>query len=100
MSRLALWPPAKEVGHVWEAFSRDKLGNPGVDRLDYLSFTVCTGPTEHACSVSEGALADLVLVDGNPIDNIKLIEDPGRNFLVIMKDGTMYKDHLSSDKQR
>ena len=28
------------------------------------------------------ALADLLLVDGNPIDNIKLIEDPAKNFLV------------------
>ena len=34
--------------------------------------------------VEEGALADLLLVDGNPIDNIKLIEDPARNFLVAL----------------
>ena len=34
--------------------------------------------------VEEGALADLLLVDGNPIDNIRLIEDPSKNFLVIM----------------
>jgi imidazolonepropionase-like amidohydrolase len=42
--------------------------------------------------VEEGALADLLLVDGNPIENIKLIEDPGKNFLVIMKDGRIYKN--------
>ena len=42
--------------------------------------------------VEEGALADLLLVDGNPIDNIKLIEDPARNFLVIMKDGKFHKN--------
>ena len=42
--------------------------------------------------VEEGALADLLLVDGNPIDNIKLIEDPARNFLVIMKDGKVQKN--------
>jgi imidazolonepropionase-like amidohydrolase len=42
--------------------------------------------------VEEGALADLLLVDGNPIDNIKLIEDPARNFLVIMKDGKVHKN--------
>ena len=42
--------------------------------------------------VEEGALADLLLVDGNPIDNIKLIEDPERNFVVIMKDGRIYKN--------
>jgi imidazolonepropionase-like amidohydrolase len=44
--------------------------------------------------VQEGALADLLLVDGDPLANIKLIEDPGKNFLVIMKDGTIYKNTL------
>ncbi|MGA7127306.1 MAG: amidohydrolase family protein [Chthoniobacterales bacterium] len=42
--------------------------------------------------VEEGALADLLLVDGNPLENIKLVEEPGKNFLVIMKDGTIYKN--------
>jgi imidazolonepropionase-like amidohydrolase len=42
--------------------------------------------------VEEGALADLLLVDGNPLENIKLIEDPAKNFLVIMKDGKVYKN--------
>jgi len=45
--------------------------------------------------VEEGALADLLLVDGNPLENIKLVEDPDKNFLVIMKDGTIYKNTLS-----
>jgi imidazolonepropionase-like amidohydrolase len=42
--------------------------------------------------VEEGAIADLLLVDGNPLEDIKLIADPDRNFLVIMKGGTIYKD--------
>ena len=37
--------------------------------------------------VEEGALADLLLVDGNPLENIALVADPARNFQVIMKDG-------------
>ena len=45
--------------------------------------------------VEEGALADLLLVDGNPIENIKLIEDPAKNFVLIMKDGKIYKNTLS-----
>jgi imidazolonepropionase-like amidohydrolase len=45
--------------------------------------------------VQEGALADLLLVDGDPIANIKLIENPGRDFLVIMKDGTIYKNAVA-----
>ena len=46
--------------------------------------------------VEEGALADLLLVEGDPIANIKLIEDPGKNFKVIMKDGRVYKNTLSN----
>lgn len=42
--------------------------------------------------VEEGALADLLLVDGDPLANIKLIEDPAKNFVVIMKDGKIYKN--------
>ena len=42
--------------------------------------------------VEEGALADLLLVDGDPIANIKLVEDPAKYFLVIMKDGKIYKN--------
>ena len=42
--------------------------------------------------VDEGALADLLLVDGNPLENIQLIADPARNFVVIMKDGKVYKN--------
>jgi imidazolonepropionase-like amidohydrolase len=44
--------------------------------------------------VEQGALADLLLVDGNPLENINLIADPAKNFLVIMKDGAIYKDTL------
>ncbi|WP_422109890.1 amidohydrolase family protein [Bradyrhizobium elkanii] len=50
--------------------------------------------------VEEGALADLLLVEGNPIDNIKLIEDPAKNFLVIMKDGKVYKNLLGGDRNK
>ena len=45
--------------------------------------------------VEEGALADLLLVDGNPLESIKLVEDPDKNFVVIMKDGIVYKSMMS-----
>ncbi len=44
--------------------------------------------------VQENALADLLLVEGNPLDNINLIADPARTFKVIMKDGRIYKNAL------
>jgi len=44
--------------------------------------------------VKEGAYADLLLVDGNPLENLDLVADPGKNFVVIMKDGKIYKNTL------
>jgi imidazolonepropionase-like amidohydrolase len=44
--------------------------------------------------VEAGALADLLLVEGDPIANIRLIEDPERNLRVIMKDGRIFKNSL------
>ena len=42
--------------------------------------------------VQEGAYADVLLVDGNPLEDLSLVADPDKNFLVIMKDGKVYKD--------
>jgi len=44
--------------------------------------------------IEEGALADLLLVEGNPIENINLISDPDKNFVLIMKDGQIYKNTI------
>jgi imidazolonepropionase-like amidohydrolase len=45
--------------------------------------------------VEQGALADLLLVDGNPLDNIGLMADPAKNIKIIMKDGRIYKNTLT-----
>lgn len=45
--------------------------------------------------LSEGALADLLVVDGNPLENIDLMADADRNLVLIMKDGKIYKDTLA-----
>ena len=44
--------------------------------------------------VEEGALADLLLVDGNPLQDLKLIEMPERSFVLIMKGGVVHKNLL------
>jgi imidazolonepropionase-like amidohydrolase len=45
--------------------------------------------------VEVAALADLLLVDGDPLHDINLVADPAKNFLVIMKDGKIYKNTLT-----
>lgn len=44
--------------------------------------------------VEESALADLLLVDGNPLEDIRLVQNPDENFKLIMKDGRIYKNTL------
>jgi imidazolonepropionase-like amidohydrolase len=44
--------------------------------------------------IEEDALADLLVVDGNPINDITLVAKPDKNFMIIMKDGKIYKDTL------
>lgn len=44
----------------------------------------------------EGALADLLIVDGNPLENIDLIANPEKSFVLIMKDGKIYKDTIGT----
>jgi imidazolonepropionase-like amidohydrolase len=44
--------------------------------------------------LEEGAYADMILVDGNPLKNLNLMEDYEKNFVLIMKDGIIYKNNL------
>ena len=44
--------------------------------------------------IKEGAYADMILVNGNPLQDLDLVSDPVNNFKLIMKDGTIYKNTL------
>lgn len=44
--------------------------------------------------IEEGALADLIVVDGNALEDIKVLTDPEKNMLLIMKNGKVYKNNL------
>ncbi|NWJ25689.1 amidohydrolase family protein [Rhizobium sp. RM] len=44
--------------------------------------------------IETGALADLIVVDGNPLDDISLLENPQKNLSVVMKDGRIHKNIL------
>ncbi|WP_153041096.1 metal-dependent hydrolase family protein [Paraburkholderia monticola] len=44
--------------------------------------------------IEPGALADMLIVRGDPLANIQLLADPGSNLAVIMKDGRIYKNTL------
>ena len=44
--------------------------------------------------IRKGAYADLLLIDGNPLEDIKILADPENNIDLIMKDGVIYKNEI------
>ena len=44
--------------------------------------------------IEEGALADILLVNGNPLENLELFNQPEKNLTLIMKDGKIYKNTI------
>jgi len=40
--------------------------------------------------LKEGAWADMLLINGDPTKDINLVADPQRNFLLIIKNGSIY----------
>jgi imidazolonepropionase-like amidohydrolase len=49
--------------------------------------------------IAEGQLADMLLVDGNPIDDITILTDTDR-LVMIMKDGQIHKNAVTSVQQQ
>lgn len=42
--------------------------------------------------IKEGAYADLLIINGNPLEDLSLLGDDGKNISLIMKDGKVYKN--------
>ncbi len=45
--------------------------------------------------IEEGAYADLLLINGDPLKDISVLTDPNKNLALIMKDGKIYKNSLN-----
>jgi imidazolonepropionase-like amidohydrolase len=44
--------------------------------------------------VAPGAFADLLVIDGDPLKDINLLQEQGRHFAVIMQNGRFHKNTL------
>lgn len=113
-----LWPMAKRLG-VKLAWGTDFLFEPDInaeqnsyilrlkpwftpaeilklvthDNAQLLALSGLRSPYPGALGVvKEGALADLILVNGDPLADIGLLADPARNFAMIVKDGALVKE--------
>jgi len=46
-------------------------------------------------TIAAGAYADLLIVDGDPLTDVRVMMDPKDNLKLIMKDGVIYKNELT-----
>jgi predicted acylesterase/phospholipase RssA len=46
-------------------------------------------------TIREGAFADLLVVDGDPLKDVRILCRPDENLLLVMKDGVIYSDRLT-----
>jgi imidazolonepropionase-like amidohydrolase len=72
---------------------------PGIEPIDVLRWATLNGADlmGHAGElgvVTTGALADLIVVDGDPTADMTLLTDP-QNLPVVMTNGTFYRNRLS-----
>lgn len=64
------------------------------DNAELLALSGLRSPYRGKLGVVEvGALADLVLVNGDPLADLSLLADPEANFSLIVKDGVIAKQN-------
>jgi imidazolonepropionase-like amidohydrolase len=44
--------------------------------------------------IAPNAVADLILLKGNPLNDLSFLSNPSKNIQLIMKDGIIYKNTL------
>ena len=48
--------------------------------------------------IEEGAYADILLINGEPLKDISMLEHPKDSLALIMKNGRIFKDEVSSPR--
>ncbi len=84
LDRLSTWFEPVEILRMATGNARDLLAMSG-DKNPYTA-----GPIG---VIEAGAYADLLIVEGNPLDDISILGELD-NLLVIMKDGIIFKNTL------
>jgi imidazolonepropionase-like amidohydrolase len=96
-------PPSKQALQPQEFIARTKYFTPyeilkqaTSDNAELFKLSGKRHPYQKAeiGVIQAGAYADLLIIDGNPLEDIRIMTDPGENFRVIMKDGVIYKNEL------
>ena len=90
-----LWGPEDQKSQLTEFETRAGLDSPAAIIRSATATNAELLMQEGKLGViAPGAYADLLVVDGDPLADLRLMIDPQRNLKGIMKDGVLYKNEL------
>lgn len=92
-----LWGPEAQKAQLREFEMREDL-DPPAEILRSATVTNAELLMEKGTLgiIAEGAYADLLIVEGNPLADLSVLTNPQKNLKFIMKDGTVYKNELAA----
>lgn len=99
--KMALGTDLGSFGHGQNAVELAYLVEAGLTPMQAIEMATrrgaqCMGLGDETGVLAPGRLADLLLVDGSPLENIAVLQNPAALRLV-MKDGVIYKNSLQKD---
>lgn len=102
--KIALGTDGGGFGHGHNAAELHYLVEAGMTPMQALVAatrmgTTCMGLGDETGVLRAGMLADFLVVDGNPLNEVRILEDRQRLRLIV-KDGMIYKDTLSALEQK
>ncbi len=90
-----LWGPVAQKSQVREFEMRMKLDSPAnVIRSATSVNAELLMQKGKLGTIAQGAYADLLIVDGDPLADLRVMLDPKNNLKLIMKGGEIYKNEL------
>jgi imidazolonepropionase-like amidohydrolase len=91
-----LWGPEAQASQLREFEMRAEFDSPAnIVRSATIINAALLMQEGKLGTIAPGALADLLIVDGNPLTDVRAMLDPKKNLKLIMKDGVIYKNELN-----
>jgi imidazolonepropionase-like amidohydrolase len=90
-----LWGPQAQQSQLREFEMRIELDDPlNIIRSATRINAELLRQSGNLGTISAGAYADLLVVEGDPLRDVKVMTDPQKNLKLIMKDSVIYKNEL------
>lgn len=92
-----LWGPDAQKSQLREFGMRQDLDTPArILRSATATNAELMMEKGHLGIIAEGAYADLLVVEGDPLADLGVLMNPQKNLKLIMKDGTIYRNDLAA----